>query len=106
MGLSAASLSHATISGVRFARELDVAILKRLAKSAMVVSDNVLCREGAAGKGRQVSSAGSTPIEIDGAKASRSRQNIRFYDAASTVQHAKPPWASRNSCLPPKAVSA
>jgi len=50
-----ALIADTSISGMRVARELDLAILERLAKPAMVVSDNVLGREAAAENGQQVS---------------------------------------------------
>lgn len=43
-----------SISGVRVARELDT-LVRLYGKPACIVSDNVLCREAAAGKGQQVS---------------------------------------------------
>ena len=43
-----------SISGVRVARELDT-LVRLYGKPACIVSDNVLCREAAAGFGQQVS---------------------------------------------------
>lgn len=48
-------IADTSISGARVARELDMAILERLAKPETVVSDNVLGREAAAENDQQVS---------------------------------------------------
>ena len=48
-------IADTSISGARVARELDAAIFERLARPAMVVSDNVLCWEAATAKGQQIS---------------------------------------------------
>jgi putative transposase len=50
-----ALIADTSISGMRVARELGLAIFERLANPAMVVSDNVLGREAAAENGQQVS---------------------------------------------------
>ena len=44
-----------SLSGARVARELDAIIAVRGVPPLMIVSDNVLCREAAAGFGQQVS---------------------------------------------------
>jgi transposase InsO family protein len=50
-----ALVADTSLSGARIGRELDIAILERMAKPITVVSNNVLCWEAAAGKGQQVS---------------------------------------------------
>ena len=44
-----------SLSGARVARELDAVIAVRGVPPLMIVSDNVLCREAAAGFGQQIS---------------------------------------------------
>ena len=48
-------IADTSISGARVGRELDAAVFERMARPHTIVSDNVLGREAAVGKGQQVS---------------------------------------------------